>query len=158
MAYTLTIGSTGLDVKKMQYYLNEILAKPTYQRMTEDGVFGQKTQFAVGLFQYLYGLPTDGIIGNSTWNRIVTEFKALSNPTPERNKSTRTISVGSVGLAVQKFQEYMNQLVVPSPQLVVDGNFGQRTKQAIQTFQARNGLTADGVIGNATWDKTIQLL
>ncbi len=32
----------------------------------------------------------------------------------------------------------------------VDGIFGSKTKQAVISFQKKNGLTADGIVGNAT--------
>lgn len=156
MAYSLRVGSSGIDVKKMQYYLNQVLAQPNLTPMPEDGIYGQKTEFAVAVFQYLYKLQIDGIIGATTWNYIVAAFKNLTNASPERNKTTSTLSVGSVGLGVQKFQEYLNRLVIPSPQLVVDGNFGQKTKLAVQRYQAGHNLTSDGVIGNNTWDSVIR--
>lgn len=156
MAYTITFGSTGLDVKKAQYYLNQVLYTPGAQPLIEDGVFGQKTQFAVVVFQYLNNLPMDGVLGSKTWDVLIQRFKELSNPTPEVNKSGYTLRVGSTGLGVQKMQGYLNRLNVPSPNLAVDGNYGQRTADAVRVFQATHGLSADGVIGNKTWDMIIQ--
>ena len=158
MAYALRVGSSGIDVKKMQYYLNQILGAPNLKPLVEDGVYGQATEFAVAVFQYLHQLSVDGVLGSNTWNRIVTEFKNLSVPAPETNKTSRTLGVGSVGLGVQKFQEYLNQIIAPIPLLNTDGNFGQNTRRAVQTFQALNGLNADGVIGTNTWDRVIQQL
>lgn len=157
MAYTIQAGNTGIDVKKMQYYLNQILKQPNFTPMPEDGIYGQKTQLAVAVFQYIYVLPIDGVIGSNTWNRIIQTFKSIT-ASPETNKTSRTLSVGSVGLAVQKFQGYMNLLANPNPLLVTDGNFGQRTKLAVQKFQAINNLPTDGIIGNNTWDRTISLI
>lgn len=158
MAYTITFGSSGLDVKKAQYYLNQVLATPDTVPLVEDGVFGQKTQFGVVIFQYLNGLPIDGVLGSETWNVLIESFNALENPTPETNKSGRTLRIGSTGLGVQKIQEYLNLLNRPSPNLVVDGNFGQRTASAVRVFQASSGLTVDGVVGNNTWDRVIAAL
>jgi hypothetical protein len=35
----------------------------------------------------------------------------------------------------------------------IDGKIGPRTKAAIELFQKQNGLTADGKVGQKTWDK-----
>lgn len=158
MAYTIRVGNTGIDVKKMQYYLNQILKAPNLRPLVEDGVYGQVTEFAVAVFQYVYNLPVDGVIGTATWNSIIAQFKNLSNPTPEGNRTSRTLSVGNVGLAVQKFQGYLNTLVNPIPALVTDGNFGQKTKQAVERFQAMNGLAIDGIIGSNTWDRIVRMI
>lgn len=156
--FTITFGSTGLDVKKLQYYLNQILKQEGTTPLKEDGVFGQNTQFAVVIYQYLHGLPIDGIIGSETWNSIIASFNALENPTAETNKSGNTLRIGSTGLAVQKIQGYLNRLNNPTPNLVTDGNFGQRTRQAVISFQTAQNITPDGVIGNLTWDRLISLI
>lgn len=33
------------------------------------------------------------------------------------------------------------------------GNFGPKTEDAVKAFQSKNGLTADGIVGNGTWNK-----
>ena len=33
------------------------------------------------------------------------------------------------------------------------GNFGPKTEEAVKAFQLKNGLTADGVVGEGTWQK-----
>ena len=39
--------------------------------------------------------------------------------------------------------------------LVVDGQFGSETEQAVKTFQTKNGLTVDGIVGKQTWTALI---
>lgn len=41
--------------------------------------------------------------------------------------------------------------------ITVDGKFGSRTEAIVVSFQANNGLVADGIIGSKTWQKLIQL-
>jgi putative chitinase len=33
------------------------------------------------------------------------------------------------------------------------GNFGPKTEDAVKAWQVKNGLTADGIVGNTTWNK-----
>ena len=33
------------------------------------------------------------------------------------------------------------------------GNFGPKTEEAVKAFQKKNGLTADGIVGDGTWGK-----
>lgn len=157
MAYSLQIGSTGLDVYKLQYYINQILGQPNLKPMKEDGIYGQETSLAVAIFQYVYGLPVDGVVGTATWNRIIEEFKKITNPSTESGTS-RILSVGSRGLGVEKVQTYLNELISPIPRLMVDGVYGNATRQAVASFQARNNLKADGIVGSITWNQIIRQL
>lgn len=54
---------------------------------------------------------------------------------------------GTISEEVKKLQE---NLGLPS-----DGNFGQKTEDAVKAFQLKNGLTPDGVVGPSTWSKII---
>jgi len=33
------------------------------------------------------------------------------------------------------------------------GNFGPKTEEAVKAYQSKNGLTADGIVGDGTWNK-----
>ena len=33
----------------------------------------------------------------------------------------------------------------------LDGKLGKKTRSAVKAFQKKNGLTADGVVGEKTW-------
>jgi putative chitinase len=46
---------------------------------------------------------------------------------------------------VKKLQEKLGIEVI--------GNFGPKTEIAVKEWQAKNGLTADGIVGEATWNK-----
>ena len=56
---------------------------------------------------------------------------------------------GSQGVYVCILQDALN--IATGARLVIDGVFGLRTEDALLFFQATRGLTADGVVGCATW-------
>ncbi len=56
---------------------------------------------------------------------------------------------GSTGGEVKEVQRRLKQWGYYSG--IVDGVFGAGTKRAVQAFQKKNGLTADGVVGRATY-------
>ena len=64
------------------------------------------------------------------------------------------LSIGSVGADVIKIQEQLNAVsnnYPLIPKLTPDGVFGERTQDAVRTFQSIFGLTQDGVVGPRTW-------
>ncbi len=89
-----------------------------------DGEFGNGTLTAVKKFQSKYGLVNDGIVGDVTWNTLKNEIATIQ---AQLNK--KGCSVGTV-----------------------DGIAGPATYNAVISFQNKNGLTADGQVGTATWD------
>lgn len=59
-----------------------------------------------------------------------------------------TLSYGSSGDEVKKLQTLLNQ---QGYSLDVDGNFGAQTQSAVKSYQQKNGLSSDGIVGNNTW-------
>ena len=52
--------------------------------------------------------------------------------------------------ATKWIQGSINSIVVPSPNLVVDGQYGPKTRAAVEQLQAKLGLKVDGVAGMLT--------
>lgn len=66
-------------------------------------------------------------------------------------ESFKSYSWGSNGDTVKKIQEKLIRWGYMTGS--ADGNYGQKTWSAIKKFQQKNGLTADGVAGEATLKK-----
>ena len=62
---TLSVGSSGQDVKALQYALNQ-LGYGNSGTENLDGVFGGQTRTAVKNFQRAMGISADGVVGNDT--------------------------------------------------------------------------------------------
>lgn len=123
---TLQNGSSGPNVTSLQF----LLSSRGYST-TADGAFGSGTQSAVTAFQRSVGLTADGIAGPNTFSRLVS-----------------TVRQGSTGTAVQALQVQLNK---QGSSLATDGQFGPATDSAVRSFQSRNGLGVDGIVGSATW-------
>lgn len=160
-------GSTGEDVRLMQVYLNRISGDwyiPPIPNV--NGVFGSATKNTVMEFQRIFNLVPDGIIGRSTWyeiTKIYVAVKQLAELTSEgerigigKTPPTTTIQLNSRGELVVELQFLLNYIAVffsEIPFVVQSGVFRDDTKRSVVEFQKNFGLTADGVVGPATWSK-----
>lgn len=77
--FPLSVGSVGSNVLKIQEQLNAISNNyPLIPKLAPDGIFGEATQNAVRVFQSVFGLSRDGIIGPRTWYRIQDIYVAVT--------------------------------------------------------------------------------
>ena len=71
------------------------------------------------------------------------------------------LRIGSTGPNVVIIQTELNRISQNYPAIpkipVVDGIFGQRTESSIRKFQEVFNLTADGIVGKATWYALVRL-
>ena len=65
------------------------------------------------------------------------------------------IKEGDKGDKIKDLQTKLNQL---GYKLAVDGIFGNATETAIKDFQRKNGLVDDGIVGEKTWNKLLEVL
>jgi peptidoglycan hydrolase-like protein with peptidoglycan-binding domain len=64
------------------------------------------------------------------------------------------LSKGSKGGGVTTVQRLL--IIMGYNPGIADGDFGPKTEAAVKEYQARNGLTADGVVGKLTWEKLLK--
>lgn len=140
---TLKVGTSGDDVKALQTNLNAL----GYNVGTPDGIFGTNTKNAVISFQNTYGLTADGIAGTNTLNAISRTISL---------KNSNILSKGQVSNDVKNLQNNLISLGYLSG--TADGAFGKNTENAVIAFQRNYGLTADGLVGDATKNKLAQVL
>ncbi|URZ07901.1 GH25 family lysozyme [Clostridium felsineum] len=127
-------GNDGDDaIKAIQKDLNILLKRG----LAVDGIEGSQTKQAIEDFQSIMGLTADGIWGSHTQAAADQIFSRPLDgvPYPHYEYATRYIQY-RVGASI-------------------DGTFGNGTKAKVQTWQANNGLSADGVVGAASWSKLL---
>jgi len=123
-------GNTGERVRTIQYLLQQ-----WGYTLTVNGSFDTATQNAVKNFQSSQGLGADGIVGNATWPAL-----------------TILTQQGDSGAKVRAVQSQLNE---SGAGIAVDGVFGAATATAVRNFQTSKGLSADGIVGDNTWNKMV---
>lgn len=154
-------GSFGDDVLTIKRELNRIAknypAIPTVN--TGSGVYDLETENAVKVFQQIFNLEPDGVVGKATWYKIKQIYagvKRLSEITAEgltlsevEKRYTRNLQIGDQGVAVEALQYYLAFLGYFYPELPpipITGYFGSMTRDAVYTFQDRYGFPVNGVV------------
>ena len=134
---TITVGSTGRDVRRLQriFVMTKALAAANIT-----GKFDSTTEQAVKDFQQDAGLTVDGIVGQMTWQALPAD--------PNTSLLVRGDS-GNVVTALQKgLKKYGTPATDPG---AVDGDFGPKTEGAVKAYQQDRGVQADGAVGDQTW-------
>ena len=155
-------GSSGIDVRTLQYYLSIIAYfNSELQPVPIDGNFDSATVDAVERFQAYYGLPVTGIVDSDTWeviDRIYTETVAALPEGYQGNNAKLYpgyfLTKGMRGENVSDLQSYLNLIgkTIPEiPEVPVTGYFGNQTDDAIRIFQQLFGIPVTGDVGPVTW-------
>lgn len=89
--------------------------------------------------------------GNDMYINVAEEVSGIPSSWPGFD-----LDIGATGEVVVQMQEQLNTIAeaYPAmPQIAVDGIFGERTKDAVRTFQNIFGLPATGIVDYPTWYK-----
>ncbi|HJA26007.1 MAG TPA: peptidoglycan-binding protein [Candidatus Fournierella merdigallinarum] len=156
-------GDSGTSVEQLQFWLQQLSEfDPALPDIAVDGVFGPATEAAVKAFQKENGLTEDGVVGRMTWDAIYDQYMSLESDVDQSDNGYpgSPLRLGSRGDAVRKIQFWLriaatNYSSIPAP--TVDGIFGGATEAAVKAFQREFGLTADGVVGPATWQALYEI-
>jgi peptidoglycan hydrolase-like protein with peptidoglycan-binding domain len=104
------------------------------------------------------------VVGQKTWEKMQDIYEGIQQgvnvpeatpPTADAYPGT-PLQLGSRGENVRRIQNWLNAVsaVYPDvPSVSADGIFGPLTQNAVQAFQSRFNLTADGIVGRITWNR-----
>lgn len=136
------------QVKQLQRILKELgfLGKNT----SIDGKFGIQTEEAVKEFQESQKLLVDGVVGNNTWISLDLALARAKKP-PVLKKGDGIVSPAKRE-EVKVLQLLLRKVGVLPKDAPIDGLFGEGTEAAVKEFQETQNLTADGVVGEKTWE------
>ncbi|MGF1676560.1 MAG: N-acetylmuramoyl-L-alanine amidase [Rivularia sp. (in: cyanobacteria)] len=126
-----------VSLLRLQKALNRLrITDSNGNPLDEDNIIGPSTVFAIKKFQEIVGIQQTGIAGDTTWGAI---NQILAKPVIRKNHAAGIV------------MKYLQYRLGAEP----DGIYGSDTEAAIKQFQRANGLSADGIIGNVTWQKLI---
>ena len=152
---TCKSGDTGEAVKKVQKRLKAL----GYYSGSIDGDYGNGTKSAVKAFQKRNGLKETGEVNSNTLKKLNSSdakkassgSSSSSSSGSKSSSSDGTCKKGDTGEAVKKVQKRLKALGYYDS--VVDGDYGNGTKNAVKAFQKRNGLKETGEVNSATLKK-----
>lgn len=164
----LQYGDSGSEISVLQYYLSFLgFFYDTLPQISVDGIFGSETKNAVISFQKQFNLNTDGIVGRQTWNRIQDQYDAVLRSLPNEYSSYSSllypgyyITTGATGKVVEQLQTFINTIADNNnsvPSVLVDGIYGESTKDAVQAIQRLVGQDPTGAVGPLTWNAIVNL-
>lgn len=130
-----------------------------------DGIFGENTENSVRIFQSVFNLTPDGIVGEATWNKLaflysgvrrlselesegVTVFRASFNYPGANTRATMIDNISSIQYMLAVISEFDDFI----PTVSVTGVNDDQTKDAVTAFQEEYKLPVTGVINGETWD------
>lgn len=160
-------GSVGQDVRIIQQQLNRIRRNyPAIPLISPvSNVFDEDTEAAVRVFQEVFNLQPDGIVGKATWYKIkevwggVKQLSELASEgitiTEAQRVFPTVLRYGDSGVGVRTIQYYLAFLsfFLPSlPPITITGTFDSATRDAVYAFQNYSGLMVDGIVGRDTWN------
>jgi len=161
-------GSSGPSVVVVQTSLNRIAQNyPAIPKLSSvDGIYGSRTEASVRVFQRIFGLTPDGIVGPATWYAIVRLYTAVTSLGELRSQGQQfyainwsppnSLQAGDSGEKVRLLQYMLSVLAsyIPGiPPLTVDGIYGNTTRAAVLAAQRRFGLPETGTVDPLTWDE-----
>lgn len=166
--FPLQRGSVGDYVVVVQRTLNRVSQNyPAIPKVLPiDGIFGENTERSVKVFQEIFNLTSDGIVGRATWYRLAYLYVAVNRLGELESEGQRlfginltypdAISEGNQGEKVfilQYFLSVLNEFYDYIPSVEITGTFGEETKRSVIAFQQSKNLPQTGIVDDVTWNE-----
>lgn len=151
----------GQPIRSLQTMLRVLAENDNaYHPIIPDGIYGPETISAVTAFQRLHGLPVTGITDNRTWDVLVELYEKALIQQEEAYPLHIILNPGQIlrhGESHPHLHLVQAMLIVLSdayesiarPQ--VTGILDAATADALESFQALNGLPMTGNLDKQTW-------
>lgn len=108
-----------------------------------------------------YGIPKWSVVAKNATVEPSEEIPVSDSENPNNCEATEKLPIlrkGMTGECVRAAQMLLNGRDCSCGIYGADGDFGNATLAAVLAFQRRNGLEADGVIGQQTWAKLLGII
>lgn len=149
----LTVGSRGDAVRTVQ---KALMDAGIYVPGGVDGVYGPATKSAVSNYQRWNGLTVTGTVTQAVVKALGLTGSSgsggSSTPAPARSSTGNALVGLKIGATGDKVRALQQGLLAAGIDVYggADGLFGPATHRALVAYQKANGLTANGVVDDAT--------
>lgn len=165
--YSQDISNEYADERTAVSYIQSCLyqlsfSNPDIPPVVIDGIWDEQTEMSLRAFQKKYGLPVTGVADLATWEllRDVTNIsQSLHSPTrpilvfpryPEGYVWDSQSSPAHIGILQYVLRELSTEYFFDGLQL--SGVYDSATRNAVLSFQKKNGLTQSGTVDRTTWN------
>lgn len=69
----------------------------------------------------------------------------------ETSPEAKSLAIGAMSRLVESLQRTLNERLIPSPDLSIDGDFGPATEAAVKRFQKQSSLPTTGIVDDEMW-------
>lgn len=143
-------------VREIQSYLRELGSfYGDVPKLSIDGIYGEETREAVRLFQKRSGIMETGEVDAETFSALYDAYLPLSKEKRDDASliplSVFPLRLGDSGSYIRILQSVLSELL--REHIPQDGFFGRATENGIRALETRYGITPNGVLTAALWER-----
>ncbi len=155
-------------VANLQKYLRALsFADDRIERVSADGIFDAETQKSLRSFQRTRGLPETGIADKETFDKLYSEYAELEEAARDgcasiffpKSSETYEASMSEQHSFITLLQLLLQELSVVyewDDEILVGGEFDDKTENAVKQFQAISRLPVTGRVDKRTWRRLVE--